>query len=92
MNEKQIILEVLSKEELKKLIADSVNEAMDLKRSVVDPVDQLLTREEACKFLKINSSTLWNWTKKGKITSYGIASRKYYKKNELLDTLIKSKF
>ncbi|MBK5208736.1 MAG: helix-turn-helix domain-containing protein [Flavobacteriaceae bacterium] len=92
MIDKQIILEVLSKEELKKLIGDSIKEAMDFKESLKDLKDELLTREEACKFLKINSSTLWHWTKKGKIISYGIASRKYYKKNELLDTLVESKY
>ncbi|MGI0105985.1 helix-turn-helix domain-containing protein [Salinimicrobium sp. WS361] len=49
--------------------------------------DELLTREEACQFLKINSSTLWAWTNKGKVTAYGIANRRYYKRSELLDSL-----
>jgi len=49
--------------------------------------DVLLTRKEACDFLKIDSSTLWHWTNKGKVTAYGIANRRYYKKNELIDCL-----
>lgn len=49
--------------------------------------DVLLTRKEACDFLKIDSSTLWHWTNKGKIKAYGIANRRYYKKNELIDCL-----
>jgi hypothetical protein len=27
----------------------------------------LLTRDETCKFLQIDSSTLWRWTREGKI-------------------------
>lgn len=49
--------------------------------------DELLTREETCKFLQIDSSTLWHWTNKGKVTAYGIGNRRYYKKAELLKSL-----
>ncbi|TXE10500.1 helix-turn-helix domain-containing protein [Gelidibacter salicanalis] len=50
--------------------------------------DDLLTREETCKFLSIDSSTLWAWTNKGKVKAYGIGSRRYYKRAELLESLI----
>lgn len=50
--------------------------------------DDLLTREETCKFLSIDSSTLWAWTNKGKVKAYGIGSRRYYKRTELLECLI----
>jgi len=49
--------------------------------------DELLTREETCKLLQINSSTLFHWTNKGKVKAYGIANRRYYKKAELLECL-----
>lgn len=49
--------------------------------------DELLTREEACQFLSINSSTLWAWTNKGKVKAYGIANRRYYKRSELIECL-----
>lgn len=49
--------------------------------------DELLTREETYQFLKIDSSTLWEWTRKGKLIVYGIGNRKYYKKREVLDCL-----
>ncbi|NHM02406.1 helix-turn-helix domain-containing protein [Flavobacterium sp. KDG-16] len=51
--------------------------------------DELLTREETYQFLKIDSSTLWEWTRKGKLIVYGIGNRKYYKKREVLDCLTK---
>ncbi len=50
--------------------------------------DELLTREQAYQFLQIDSATLWSWTKKGKVLAYGIGSRRYYKKSELLSSLI----
>lgn len=50
--------------------------------------DDLLTREEAAAFLKINLSTLWSWQQKGKIKAYGITgSRRYYKRSELLEAM-----
>lgn len=55
----------------------------------IQNADELLTRTEACKFLKIEQTTLYHWTKKSKITAYGIANRRYYKKSELIECLIK---
>ena len=49
--------------------------------------DELLTRTQACKFLQIDSSTLWHWTNKGKVKAYGIANRRYYKRSELMESL-----
>ncbi len=49
--------------------------------------EELLTRDETCAYLKIDSSTLWAWTNKGKVKAYGIGSRRYYKRSELLECL-----
>lgn len=49
--------------------------------------DELLTRTQTCKFLQIDSSTLWHWTNKGKVKAYGIANRRYYKRSELIESL-----
>ena len=53
--------------------------------------EELLTREQTCKFLQINSSTLWAWTNKGKVKAYGIANRRYYKRSEILECLTELK-
>ena len=53
--------------------------------------EELLTREQTCHFLQINSSTLWAWTKKGKVKAYGIANRRYYKRSEILECLTELK-
>ena len=49
--------------------------------------ETLLTREETFRFLKIDSTTLWYWTKDGKLKCYGIGNRRYYKKSEVLECL-----
>ncbi|MBJ2174179.1 helix-turn-helix domain-containing protein [Aureibaculum sp. A20] len=77
-------------QQLSELINEGVkNQLAQLKKELQhqENIDELLTRQEACKFLQINSSTLWHWTNKGKIKAYGIANRRYYKRSELLEAL-----
>ena len=49
---------------------------------------ELLTLQEACKLLDINRTTLWNWEKRGKVKAYGLEGRKYYKRSEILESII----
>ena len=85
-----IILQNLDTEQLKQLIGESVKQYIEgFQKDISDQnsQDNLLTRTEAYEFLKIDSSTLWNWTKKGKVKAYAIANRRYYKRDELLECL-----
>jgi hypothetical protein len=84
-----ILVQNLSPDDLSKLIKDGVKSLLsDFKKELntIDP-DELLTREETCKFLQIDSSTLWHWTNKKKVIAYGIGNRRYYKKTELINCL-----
>ncbi|ALM21004.1 hypothetical protein AAT17_07095 [Nonlabens sp. MIC269] len=76
-------------EDLTELIKDSVKSQLeDFKEHLnTRDIDELLTRDETCKFLQINSSTLFHWTNKGKVKAYGIGNRRYYKKTEILESL-----
>lgn len=49
--------------------------------------EELLTIEQTTKFLKIDQSTLWRWTKKGKVKAYSIGGKRYYKRSEILESL-----
>ena len=49
---------------------------------------EYLTRNEVSEMLKCDLSTLWLWTKKGKLTSYGIGNRTYYKRAEVESALV----
>lgn len=87
--EHQILLQNVSPERLSELIKDGVKSQLkDFKETLqTHNPDELLTREQTCKFLQIDSSTLWAWTNKGKVIAYGIGNRRYYKKAELLNSL-----
>lgn len=90
MQANAILLETLSVEQLEQLIGTSVkNGILEIKKQLQDKdnSEELLTREETCQFLKIDSSTLWAWTNNGKVKAYGIGVRRYYKRSELLECL-----
>ena len=53
-----------------------------------EPVE-LLTREETAEYLKISLSTLWHWSKKEILPSYGMGNRVYYKRSEVDGSLIR---
>ena len=84
------LLQNLTVEQLQQLIGTSVkNGILELQKELQskDNSEELMTREETCKFLKIDSSTLWAWTNNGKVKAYGIGARRYYKKSELMECL-----
>lgn len=83
------MLHDLSVEQLSELIKSTVKEQLNdvfeaLKR---EKNETLLSREETYRFLKIDSTTLWYWTKANKLKCYAIGNRRYYKKSEVLECL-----
>lgn len=87
---RQIILLGTTPEALVNLINENIAaQLVQLKKELLNKEvnDELLTRDETCKLLQIDSSTLWHWTNKGKVTAYGIANRRYYKRSELMEAL-----
>ncbi|HRO09826.1 MAG: helix-turn-helix domain-containing protein [Bacteroidia bacterium] len=84
-----ILLQNVSPETLTELIKEGVKSQLDNFKKDLQTYnpDELLTREQTCEFLQIDSSTLWHWTNKGKVSAYGIGNRRYYKKAELLECL-----
>tara|TARA_B110000259_G_scaffold25800_1_gene26603 strand:+ start:476 stop:757 length:282 start_codon:yes stop_codon:yes gene_type:complete len=84
-----IILQNLNTTDLTQLIKDGVKSQLENFKETLNThnPDELLTRDQTCKFLQIDSSTLWAWTNKGKVKAYGIGNRRYYKKAELLESL-----
>lgn len=94
MQNNAILLESLTIEQLQQLIGTSVrNGIFELQKEIQtkDNSEELMTREETCQFLKIDSSTLWAWTNNGKVKAYGIGARRYYKKSEIMECLTQLK-
>lgn len=85
-----ILLQNVTLEELTELISQGVKcQLQNFRKELITQQanEELLSREQTCKYLQIDSSTLWHWTKKGKVKAYGIAGRRYYKRSELLECL-----
>ena len=90
MQTNAILLQTLTVEQLQQLIGTSVrNGIQEFQKELQtkDNSEELLSRDETCKFLKIDSSTLWAWTNNGKVKAYGIGARRYYKRSELMECL-----
>jgi hypothetical protein len=51
--------------------------------------NEYLTRLEVSKLLKIDLSSVHNWTKKGILQSYQIGGRVYYKRKEVENAIVK---
>lgn len=85
----QIILQGTTPETLADLISANVKSQLNdlIKELQSKEPEQLLTREQTAKLLQVNLSTLWHWERKGKIKSFGIGNRRYYKRNEILESL-----
>ena len=91
MIKNSILLETLTVEQLQQLMSTTFqNSILELQKELnfQNNSEELLTREETCQFLKIDSSTLWAWANKGKVLAHGIGARRYYKRSELLECLI----
>ncbi len=92
MIKKEVIqVENISVEELTEIIADKLADKIETRIAMLISTqndEELLTRTETAKILKVELTTLWSWTKKGKITAYGIGNRVYYKRGEIMKSLI----
>ena len=68
------------------------SEIKDLKKNFQpkEPIEYL-TRGEVAELLKIDLSSVHNWTKKGILTSYQIGGRVYYKRAEIENSIVKLK-
>jgi excisionase family DNA binding protein len=53
----------------------------------IQPANPLLTRDEVCELLSFNKTSLWKHTKSGRLKSYGIGNRVYYKRDEVLEAV-----
>lgn len=86
----------ITREEMEASILNGVKNIIDELKKDYQPKqpEEYMTRDEVVSLLKINLSTLWSWTKKGKLTAYGIkgeGNRVYYKRSEIQEALIELK-
>lgn len=79
METKRIEIAEITVEELADKLADKLLEKI---KHYIDDLntnqnDVFLTRTETAEYLKVDPSTLWNWTNIGKLKSYGSGNKRY---------------
>lgn len=91
MQKGQVQFISITPEQLQATIIEGVKiQLNELKKSFQPKTPtEYLTRNEVAKLLKIDLSTVHNWTKKGNLISYGIGARVYYKRSEVENGIIK---
>lgn len=83
------ILREVSPEQITSLFEGLQKQLTEIKVNLQPKVpEEFLTRNEVAELLKCDLSTLWNWTKKSKLISYGIGNRTYYKRTEIENAII----
>lgn len=90
MTAKRIQIFETSPEQIIGEIAQCVKDEISSLKNEFQPKEpeEYLSRNEVKNLLKIDLSTLWSWTKKGKLQAYGIGNRVYYKRTEIDKNLI----
>lgn len=69
-------------QEIKKEIIPELKEQLKEEFQPKEPTCYL-TRNEVCKMLHIDLSTLHRWRKEGVLIAYGLGNRIYFKRNEI---------
>ncbi|HIB46878.1 MAG TPA: DNA-binding protein [Flavobacteriaceae bacterium] len=83
----------MTPEDLQEQISTTIKGSIDtlVKTLSKKPCEEYLTRKEVAQLFKVDLSTVHNWTKSGKIQSYGLGGRLYYKRSEIDNSLVKLK-
>ena len=84
MSNTSIFLNGITLQELAEALAPLLQQKEVAK---VEPSNDLLTRDEVCKLLNFNKTSLWKHTRSGRLKSYGIGNRVLYKKAEVLEAV-----
>ena len=75
----------ITPEEQENRIFDRIKSELETLKKEFQPKEptEFLTRNEVKDLLKIDLSTVHNWTKKGKLKAYACSGRVYYKRSEV---------
>ena len=94
MENKTILLQQITPEEIAKIVCDMFESRLEVLKkelSIKSENDELLSREQLLELLQINGSTLYRWQCSGKIAVYKFANKCFYKRSEIMESLIKLK-
>ena len=88
----RVVLFSIPIQELKEIIGEILEEKLkgfNLKAAPTSPTQkEFLTTKEVCLILHISPTTLWHYTREGKLISHRIGRRRLFRYDELKDTII----
>ncbi len=70
---------------IKEAVASEFNVSLNQKTLKNEDSNELLTREEVCKMLKVSNTTLFNWNNEGILKNYKVGRRVYYKREDVIN-------
>ena len=78
-------------EQLSEIIISGIREELQKFQSVSGEKSNnkdLMTRKEVCDYLQCSETSLWDWTKKGKIIATKVGKRKVLYRKKDIDTFL----
>ena len=85
------ILIQISPEQLSQMIISGIREELQKFQSVSGEKSNnkdLMTRKEVCDYLQCSQTSLWDWTRKGKISATKVGKRKVLYRKKDVDTFL----
>lgn len=79
----------ITPEQLQESILHGVKQQLDELKEFYQPKEpeEYLTRAEVAKLLKVDISTVHNWSKAGKLKRHALGNRVYYKRSEIEEAI-----
>lgn len=86
----QVQLIQITPEQLQEAILNGVKLQLDQLKKNFQPKEpeEYLSRTEVAEMLKVDISTIHNWSKSGKLKRHGIGNRVYFKRSEIEANII----
>lgn len=92
MTEKTLQLIQLSVNDLKELISNCLSIELEKANKMItsksiERENELLSREETSKLLKVSFTTLFNWNRNGKLEAKKLGNKVFYLKSEVFNKI-----
>ena len=81
-------VEGLSRKELDNMIQKRVSIQVQELQKQLQEKPKLLSRIQTAEYLGIDLSTLHSWVNRGRLKMYSMGAKRYFKENEVIDSLI----
>ena len=81
----------ISPEQLSEMIISGIREELQKFQSVSEEKSNnkdLMTRKEVCDYLQCSQTSLWDWTRKGKIIATKVGKKKVLYRKKDVDTFL----